>query len=164
MRCLILYTTKYGATRKCAESIARHVSEEVVMDTIDTFDSTALKEYDHIILGAPIYAGKPPIMFIDFCKQHQASFLKKPLSLFICGLVREPHKQAKELEAAFSAQLRNHAVQTCFLGGALTYSQLSAPEKILMKMLRQDYDQNALDQSAIRTFAKTISKTNATTS
>lgn len=124
--------------------------------SIDDKQLPDVSSYDSVVLGAPIYAGEPPMDFVHFCKKHEDTLLQQPLHVFVCGLVRKVEKQQTEIEAAVSQELRDHATQAVFLGGRMTYSDLSLPEKLMMKAMKQAKDQDTLDEARILEFAKTI--------
>lgn len=54
MSTLIVYTSKYGSTEKCAKQLA-----EQLTDSFELVDSVPdLSLFDSIIIGSPIYMGK----------------------------------------------------------------------------------------------------------
>jgi menaquinone-dependent protoporphyrinogen IX oxidase len=55
-KALVLYFSKYGSTKKYAEWIASELNGDIY--NIKKFNQNSLKEYDTIILGSGLYAGK----------------------------------------------------------------------------------------------------------
>ena len=78
---LIMYQSKYGATKKYAEWL----SEDLSCDLIETkkADINKIKEYDTIILGGGIYASG--IAGISFLKKNYEKLADKKIVVFAVG-------------------------------------------------------------------------------
>ncbi|MFX1532197.1 MAG: flavodoxin family protein [Promethearchaeota archaeon] len=77
MKVLIVYETKYGNTKKAAETIGeviKEVGNDITVVKVNTVEMDTIKEYDAIVIGSPTYAGS------------QARSIKK----FISSLSVEP--------------------------------------------------------------------------
>ena len=83
MRTLIVYGTKYGCTRKCAELLKERLSGEVCLQNAKSYRGS-LKEYDAVFIGGSVYMGKIRGEVSHFCRQHSKELLKKRLGLFAC--------------------------------------------------------------------------------
>ena len=57
MRTLIVYGTKYGCTRKCAELLKERLFGEVCLQNAKSYRGS-LKEYDAVFIGGSVYMGK----------------------------------------------------------------------------------------------------------
>ena len=77
MKVLIVYETKYGNTKKVAETIGDVIKEagkEVTVVKVDAVETDNIKDYEAIVIGSPTYASS------------QAGSIKK----FISSLSVEP--------------------------------------------------------------------------
>ena len=78
MKVLIVYETKYGNTKKAAETIGEVIKEagnEVIVMKVDAVEKDSIKNYKAIVIGSPTYASS------------QAGSVKK----FISSLDVEPN-------------------------------------------------------------------------
>ena len=77
MKVLIVYETKYGNTKKVAETIGEAIKEEgneITVAKVDAVEMDTVKDYEAIVIGSPTYASS------------QAGSIKK----FISSLIVEP--------------------------------------------------------------------------
>ncbi len=82
MKGILYYDSKYGTTKTVAEWIKDEI-KDVQIDMVQIEDNMRVPErYDFVILGTPIYVGKPRQYFIDFIKNNKEIFSER-LFLFI---------------------------------------------------------------------------------
>ncbi|MCL1811446.1 MAG: flavodoxin domain-containing protein [Methanomassiliicoccaceae archaeon] len=84
----IVYSSTLGKTRK----IAKHIAKELGADSFDLKKQTIinLSEYNHVIFGTGIHAGKPYRALVDFLNNNKEQLSGKKRSLFIsCKLDAE---------------------------------------------------------------------------
>lgn len=90
MKCIILYDSKYGSTESIANWIAEGIGEKCTVDVKKVID---VKELDHdlIIIGSPIYGGKPLNSVVDFLKKNRPALMGKKVAVFavFSGLWKE---------------------------------------------------------------------------
>ena len=127
---IILYQSKYGATKK----YALWLQESTGFDLLETkkADVNALADYDTIVLGGGVYASG--IAGLSFLKKHIGDLKGKKIATFCVGA--SPYE-----EAAFK-QAYDHNFQgeiaglPCFyLRGAWDTQSLSFTDRTLCKML-----------------------------
>ena len=58
MKSLILYWSKYGATKACADKLEWYMKGKVEIVNINNANNISLKDYDIIIIASPLYIGK----------------------------------------------------------------------------------------------------------
>jgi len=77
----IVYASTLGKTRK----IAKYIASELKADSFDLKKQTVinLSEYNHIIFGTGIHAGKPYGALVRFLKDNKEQLSGKKTSLFI---------------------------------------------------------------------------------
>ena len=127
---IILYQSKYGATKKYAQWL----QESTGFDLVETkkADINVVKGYDTIILGGGVYASG--IAGLSFLKKHYAALKDKKVVVFSVGA--SPYD-----EVAFK-QAYDHNFQgeiaglPCFyMRGAWNTESLSFTDRALCKML-----------------------------
>lgn len=158
MRTMIIYASKHGATAKCARMLAEQLQGEVEVVNLETDPDPDLTEYDTVVLGGPIYAGKILEEVRKFAKDNLSTLLAKKLGLFICGLQDEDEGIAKELANSFPAELLEQASVKSFFGGELYFSKMGRFERWMMKkMAKSEEDISEIRTETISSFARTLS-------
>ena len=132
MKGIILYTSKYGATKRYADWIA----EETGFDCIETKKAKIeeIKQYNTVILGGGIYASR--IAGLSFLKKNISQLKGKKVIIFCDGA--SPYE-----EAAFQ-QIVGHNLKGDLSGlpcyycrGAWDMEAMSFDDRNLCKMLQK---------------------------
>jgi menaquinone-dependent protoporphyrinogen IX oxidase len=79
---LVLYASKYGFTKKYAEWISSELNGDIY--SIKDFKQNIINNYNTIILGSGLYAGK--IDGINIIVNNYETIKNRRLVLFTCGL------------------------------------------------------------------------------
>src|SRR5690554_2051567 len=108
MKTLIVYATKYGCTKKCAEILGEKLEGEVDLCNIKNVESIDLTQYDKVVIGGSIYAGQLQKGLRDFCSEKIDILTSKKLGLFICGMLIQ--KAEEELNNSYDKKLLDNAV------------------------------------------------------
>ncbi len=166
MPTLILYATKYGATRTVAERLAA-----LLPGKAELFDLSAgaaepdLAPYDTVVVGTSVYMSKPRKEVKRFCEKNESVLLSKKLGLFLCCIQDLENTVETQLSVTFSKALRAHAVALGALGGRVEYDKLRGMDKPIMKMiagsLQKQTGKNVFDtisDDRIRQFARNLTK------
>lgn len=134
MKTLVLYATKYGATKAAAEKIAEKMPGEALAVNVSDqiVDANA---YDAIILGTPIYVGKPRKEMKLFVEKNMPTLLQKKIGLFMCCLQDENDSVSRQLQIAFPKELRDHASALAALGGVLDKQRLNKFDGLIMRVV-----------------------------
>lgn len=133
MKSLIVYSSKKGATKKCAEQIKKGILGEVKMITSKEAQDLSLESYDNIILGSPVYAGRLDKDLKKFCQSREEELNKKKTFLFLVGMSDQAidnyvkNNIPKEVAEQFK--------DVVFCGGALYFSKMNFLEKFMMKKI-----------------------------
>ena len=91
MTTAVIYSSKTGNTKKAAEYIAQKIGAE----PINVKECNDISEYDRIILGCGVYAGKPAKVMRQFVENNKDKL--SGASLFVTCLYND-EKGAKQLE------------------------------------------------------------------
>lgn len=129
---IILYQSKYGATKKYADWVA----EITGYDCIETKNvkATQLKKYDVIILGGGVYASG--IAGLHFLKKNIGSVSDKKIAVFAVGASPYDEKailQIKEMQ--FKDGLSNIPLFYC--RGAWDEEKMTFGDRTLCRMLQK---------------------------
>ena len=125
MRTLIVYGTKYGCTRKCAELLKERLFGEVCLQNAKSYRGS-LKEYDAVFIGGEVSC---------FCRRHSKELLKKRLGLFACCYT--PKETEGFLETLFPRELLGHAAYVTAVGGEMHYEKMNVVYRKLFQSLKK---------------------------
>jgi len=158
MATLIAYATKHGVTENCAKELQKKLSGGAELCNLK--DSTPdLAKYDTVILGVSVYAGMPRKQMKSFVAKHGAELAKKKLGLFLCCL-SEGEQAEKQMDAAYTPELRKVARVQGVLGGGYNVSDMGAFEKFIVKKISGAEVKDSLNvrQEVMDNFVKVFSK------
>lgn len=129
---IILYQSKYGATKKYAEWL-KALTEFDMAETRKA-DIKKVQEYDIIILGGGIYASG--IAGLSFLKKNIGKLAGKKIAVFCVGA--SPYDE-KAYEEIYTHNFKNElAGVQCFYGrGAWNEAAMSFTDRTLCKMLQK---------------------------
>ncbi|WP_026477676.1 flavodoxin domain-containing protein [Alkaliphilus transvaalensis] len=129
---IVIYQSKYGATKKYAEWLA----EELSCDLIETKRVTIeqIEKYDTVILGGGIYA--TGIAGISFLRKHQEKLKDRKLIVFAVGASPYDEKAMAVLkEHNFKIELAH--IPCFYCRGAWNEEIMSWKDRILCNMLKK---------------------------
>lgn len=129
---IILYQSKYGATKKYAEWI----KERTRFDCMETKEVSIqqIKEYDIIILGGGIYASG--IAGISFLKKNFEKIKNKKLAVFCVGASPYDEKAFQEvLSRNLSGDLKH--IPCFYCRGSWDEKAMTFIDRTLCKMLKK---------------------------
>lgn len=131
-RGIILYQSKYGATKKYADWLV----EETGYDCIETKDAKVanLQNYDVIILGGGVYASG--IAGLQFIKKNIGRLGNKKIVVFAVGASPYDEKAIMQIRKMhFKDELRNILLFYC--RGAWDEEKMKFTDRTLCKMLQK---------------------------
>jgi menaquinone-dependent protoporphyrinogen IX oxidase len=139
MKSLILYRSIYGSTGQYARWIQEELSSGELPAQRDSFDSLRkydIREYDLVIAGEGVYAGKfkTPGQLIPIMEQYP----DKKYIFFIVGIADMENRENRKKLYGDLAKAMGPAIEKTkvfFLRGELDYSRLNFKHKAMMWML-----------------------------
>jgi len=154
MSILIAYASKYGCTEKCAGILSKKLNEKAELCNLKACKTVDLKQYDKIIIGGSIYAGRIQKEVTQFCSNNMDILKSKKLGFFICGM-QEGDAAQKEINASFPEELMSRAfIRECF-GGEFKFSKMNMMERFIVKKIaKTDKDLSNIIESNIEKFAQ----------
>ncbi|ARI75737.1 flavodoxin domain-containing protein [Halobacillus mangrovi] len=156
MKTIIIYATKHGSTEKAVQLLKEQLASEVEIVNVKNVRGVDLEEYDHVILGGPIYMGRLHKKILAYVYNHLDTLLQKRVGLFICAGVEDLFVQEEELEEAFPYELYVHAVVKEVFGYEFDFRKLSAFEKMTLRARGIEGSVSKLSPPVIKQFAHTI--------
>ena len=134
MKTLILYSTKGGCSKECAELLKKFMGEKnVTVSDVASFDSR-LSDFDFIVLGGSVRMGKfyPPM--VSFMGKHSSEIEKIPHALFLCcGFMNSADAYIEKL---FPKNIRESASFTEYFGGELKPEKHRGFMKFVVRWIR----------------------------
>ena len=82
MKTAIVYATKYGCTKECAEILKTYLHGEVNILSAKA-DKINLSQYDAVFIGGSVYMGKIQKEITQFCKRNLKQLLHTKIGLFV---------------------------------------------------------------------------------
>lgn len=113
MRTLILYASKSGASRECAELLWARLADCSICDI--TKDLPDIEPYDTVIIGSGIRMGKLYRPVRAFIRKNMNLLLSKNTAFYLCNAY--PDSVQKAIETNIPQQLRDQAACIDSLGG-----------------------------------------------
>tara|TARA_Y100001935_G_scaffold93147_1_gene77399 strand:- start:11770 stop:12297 length:528 start_codon:yes stop_codon:yes gene_type:complete len=156
MKNLILYMSHHGTTAKVVHMLSGLLGHEQTK-TVNLHDTKpiSLEEFDTIIIGGSIHAGKIQRKLQHFCEDNIDELLHKHVGLFICHI--DDEQASEELNHAYPTPLLEHASARGLFGGELLVSKMNFIEKMITKKINGvTEDVSNLHYEAITKFADTI--------
>ncbi len=135
MKIAIIYTTKGGTTRECAELLKRELSAHDV-SVFDMNESPALYDYDLVVIGFPIRMAKPSKTARKYIKENKALLLNARVAYFMCcGFIDCAEEYAEKI---LTRELRERAISIACLGGSLDPTRFKGFDKMIVKYVRSE--------------------------
>ncbi len=134
MKTAIIYSSKHGTTEKVARMISDGLSEhETQLISLSVKQPIDLSQFDTIVVGGSIHAGRLNSKVKEFMKEQTVTLLKKRLALFMCG--SNEKELQKEFETEFPELLRNHAVSKQMVGGEFIFENMNFMESFMTRKI-----------------------------
>ena len=136
MKVAIVYSTRGGTTRECAELLAK----EMKNDTVELFEigegEPDYSKYDICVVGFPIRMAKAEKKARQFLKKNAEMLKQMKTAYFLCcGFVDCFEEYA---EKCIDKELRDSAVAIYCLGGSLDPDRFKGLDRIIVKMVRTE--------------------------
>lgn len=157
MKTVIIFSSKHGTTAKVAQMLAENLKQEntTLYNLLRGHTCKQLNDYDAVILGTAIYAGRPIRTIKKFAEKNLKILQTKKLGLFICGMGPNEDKHAEAMKATYPQELLEHATAKYYLGGEFIIEDMSRLERmIIKKVARVQTSISSLHHENIRKFTE----------
>lgn len=133
MKTLILYGSRKGCTERCA----RKLKDELIrvggghceVADVKKARLRRVSEYDHLIIGSSIWAGKLHPAVRRFMRSYSRISPSQHLGLFLCSGKEEPDYFTEN----FSRQVLERAEERRFFGGELSIEDFSPLMRYILR-------------------------------
>lgn len=133
MKTLIIYGTKHGSAKKCAEILSDKLASKADLYNVKEGKTPDLEQYDKVIIGGSIYAGTVLKELSEFCTKNLDVLQRKKIGLYICCM---NHKEAdKQLNNVFPKELVTCAISKKSFGGEFKFNEMNFFEKLICKVV-----------------------------
>lgn len=131
MTALIIYDSKYGATRQYAEWLSTELQSPLMKAKEVT--PAMIENADLLLLGTPVYYGK--FRLKKWLKKNELNLLLKKMIFFVVGGTSDTEviERNKSVKVSIPHSLLPQS-EIYFLKGRLIHSQLSVTDRFMMKM------------------------------
>ena len=128
MKTLILFESKMGYTKGCADYLNENIEDSVIFDVKSR--EYNLMDYDTILIGAPIYQGKIEKKTSRLLKIHKIKLLKRKLGIFCAGMNQSEFNFA--VQESLPPDIFYHA-EIVHCGGKIELKKLTIKEKLIIR-------------------------------
>lgn len=136
MKGIIIYHSKYGSTKHCADLLQCNLTADFHLASVDS--PINLTEYDTVILGSDVHMGKISKEMRRFCKENEQALLQKTVHLYLCCAL--PENMPSYLIKSLSKKLYSHlSIKTCF-GGELHPERMNFWDKTLTTSIQKEME------------------------
>lgn len=141
MKTLIVYSSKYGTTKKCAELLAKNLEADL-LDCDQELEAPT--NYEQVILGSSVYMGQIRKSMKKYINRYIKIIKTKKIALFMCSGNVEDF-------SLFPYNLNQNP--HVHLGYAYPLSEMKFMDKLIVKKIAGvTSDTDAINYQAIETF------------
>jgi len=140
MKTLVLYSSKYGTTKECAEKISTQLNCDIY--SLDHVGDVSLKNYTHIVIGSSVYMGKLRKSISNFI-ENNTEIKSKSLTFFICC------NDTTDYVSLIPSKIKYASI--FHLGFELKLSQMKFTDRFITKMVsKSSEDVSMINESEIQ--------------
>ncbi|KPI52430.1 flavodoxin [Clostridioides difficile] len=158
MNTIIIYSSKYGCTKDCANILKNKLSDNItIVDINDSNPKIELSKFDTIIIGSSIYVGSVSKKIRILCNDNIELLNKKRVGVFLCCGFSE--QADKYLKSNFPASLLENANAIGVFGSEARLEKMKFLDKLIMKSVSKgNYDSFKISQDSIDDFLRNLNK------
>ncbi|WP_432403736.1 flavodoxin domain-containing protein [Wukongibacter sp. M2B1] len=134
MKTLIAFSSKYGTTQRCGELVKKGLSHDVNMINLKSSSSPNLKEYDVVIIGCSIYAGRAQKEVVKFIESNKEALQTKKIGLFVC-CKDEGKKALGYIKTNYPDWIMKKALVKEHFGHEINLDDMGILDKIILKVV-----------------------------
>ena len=139
MKTLIIYTSQTGFTAKYAQWMAEATgAERMELKEAKKKKPAFFDDYGKIIYGGWVMGGH--VNKLQWFEEHLTDWKNKQLAVFAVGASPEDSGSVAEFMEQTFAGAQWNGVACFYCQGGLNYDRMSAPNRMLMKMLKKSLD------------------------
>jgi menaquinone-dependent protoporphyrinogen oxidase len=133
MKTLVLYSSRYGSTEKCANLIMKRLNGKADAVNVKNLKIDAMDSYDTILIGGGIYAGRFQSEITEFVKRNEEYLRSRKVGVFLC--CKEGEKITEYIKTNLPDWLTSELFILEHLGHEINIDKLNFMGKFLFKTL-----------------------------
>ena len=154
--------TSHGFTQKIAHHLSSQLNGDVSLVNLAETQSVNIEDYDRIIIGGSIHAGKIQRAIRQFCTTNMEQLTRKELGLFI-SCMYQGDKAWAQLNDAFPKELHQRAKTEAIMGGEFNFEKMNFVERFrVRKIAKTSASVHRVDKKAIQNFIGNMEQTVST--
>ncbi len=162
MKTLIVFSSKYGTTQNCGELLKKGLNHDVNMINLKNSYSVNLKEYDVVIIGCSIYAGRAQKKVVKFIENNKEALQTKKIGLFVC-CKEEGEKALEYIKGNYPDWIINKALAKEHFGHEVNLEKMGFLDKIILKAAAKvTRSYSDIKTENIESFVNTINRLDGT--
>ncbi len=141
---LIAYATAAGSTGEIAEAIGQAMRDGgATVDVRPAKDVADVSEYRAAVVGSGVRAMRPYKEAVAFVERHQQALSQMPVAYFVvCMTMAQDTEENRRSARAYLEPLHQagpevQPVDEGLFGGAMDYSKLSLPMRLIIKAMKK---------------------------
>lgn len=131
LKTLIVYCSNHGFSEKCANILKEKLGDNTDLANLKSKKVEGMDEYDTIIIGGSIHAGKIQKQLKQFLSQNENFLMSKKIGLYLCCADHE--KYDAYFESEIPQSILNNAFIKVHLGHAYYMDKLNFMFKAMIK-------------------------------
>ena len=134
MKILVVYATRGGLSRECAELLAAQLNQQDEVSLFSVENAPAPEGFDVAVVGGSVHFGAWNRKLKKYLKLHKAALSAMPCALFFCCGLALRYEEYAELEVprGLTPSLGVH-----YFGGELKPQKRKGLDKLLVFFMRQ---------------------------
>jgi len=159
MKTVILIMSSHGCTIDVAHQLRGQLSGDVSILNLKEKQSVDLNDFDRVIIGGSIHAGKIQKKIRAFCEENLNELCLKETGLFVCCMYEGEIAQM-QFQQAFPEKLQQCAKATSILGGALNFEKMNFWERYAIRKITGFTEStNHIKHDSVNNFAARMNAT-----
>ncbi|MEA3342437.1 MAG: flavodoxin domain-containing protein [Chloroflexota bacterium] len=159
---LVTYASKCGSTGGVAEAIGKTLCDKgAAVDVRLAKDVADVSDYQAVVVGSAIRVGQLLSAATKFVETHQGALRRVPVAYFVvCLTMKDDTEETRRTVAAYLDPVREmvQPVEVGLFAGAMDYSKLSLPMRLMMKAMKSP-EGDFRDWDSIRDWAAGLRST-----
>ena len=155
MKTLIVYSSKYGCVKDCAEYLKSKIGEDTKICDVNNLTGIEIKQFDNIIIGSSVYVGKISKQIKMFVQNNIDILLEKRVAIFLCCALEAQLNEY--LNSTFPKSLLDLAISIKVFGSEARIQEMSFLDKTIIKAVTKgDFSKFKISYEIMDDFSKEI--------
>ncbi|MGM0431895.1 MAG: flavodoxin domain-containing protein [Spirochaetota bacterium] len=155
---LIVYASKHGATKYCAQVVAKKLGGEYDLVDCEHERVPEPESYSEILIGFSVHAGSVQKKIRKFVKRHAALLVEKQPGLF-CSCLSDDNHAIEYFHKSFPASVIQSSRAIGMFGGSVQFEKMNFIERFIMKKItKTDTSFSRISDEAMDTFVQRYKK------